>query len=291
MQKNIKKWILVFLIPTIIIFLLFYAYPLLTVIVTSMTEWKITTRPIFSGLNNYIDLFKDQVFIASLINVFKWLILSWTIYVGIGVLTALLTAKKNKFNRFVKVVYLIPNMISIAALAMTFYFIFQPSFGVVNSVIRAIGFTDFSKNWYYEYDTAFTTVTLTTIFFAGVIMLLVSSEISSVPDSIMESAKVDGAKDWQVNIYIILPMIKNIIGTSLILSTVQVLKVFEVIFLTTRGGPGNQTMNLSLYLYNTALKNNNFGYANAIGTIIIIVGIISIIAINKVFKMESSHYL
>jgi len=291
MLKNTRKWIIIFIIPAIIIFSLFYAYPFFSVIATSMTEWRLTETPVFNGFTNYINLFKDKVFIKSLGNVAKWLVLSWTIYVGLGVLIALLTRKQNKFNKFVKVTYLIPNMISIAALAMTFYFIFQPSFGVVNSVIRGLGFTDFSQNWYFQYNTAFSTVTLTTILFAGLITILVASEISAVPDSVMESAKVDGAKEWQVNVYIILPMIKNIIGTSLILATVQVLKVFEVIFLTTGGGPGSQTMNLSVYLYNNALKENNFGYANAIGTMIIIIGVVSIIAINKILKMESSHYL
>lgn len=280
---------LLFLFPTAAVFTLFYAYPLVNVLLTSFTDWKLTQPPVFVGFRNYVDLSRDGVFIASLVNVLKWLVLSWTVYVGIGILTALMTAEETGFNRIFRVIYLIPNMISIAALAMTFYFVFQPTFGVLNSVIRAIGFPQFNKNWYFEYDSAFFAVTATTIFFAGVIMLLVSSEVSSVPSSVLESAKIDGAKRWQRNLYVVLPMIRNIIGSSLILATVQVLKVFEVIFLTTRGGPGTQTMNLSLYLYRMALTSYQFGYANAIGTVTIVIGLIAIMAINRIFRMGSSH--
>lgn len=285
-----RHWIVLFLFPTIAIFLMFYAYPLVTVIVTSFTTWRIAQSPEFIGIANYVKLSTDNVFKASFVNVLKWLALYWTIFVGLGILTALLTVRKSGFNRFFRVVYLIPNMIARSALAMTFYFVFQPSFGIVNQFIRSLGFTEFNRNWFGQLDSAFYAVTAITIFFSGVIMLLVSSEISSIPDSVIESARIDGAKQWQIDFYIILPMIRNIVGTSLILATTQVLRTFESIVLTTSGGPGNSTMNLSLYLYRQAMLNNKIGYANAIGTVTIIIGVVAITGINRFFKMGTSQH-
>ena len=115
-------------------------------------------------------------------------------------------------------------------------------------------------------------------------MLLLSSEIAAVPSEVYESAKVDGASELQINIMIILPLIKNIIGTCLILATVDCLKTFEVIYLTTSGGPGNLTMNLPVLIFRTAMTNSNYGYANAIATITILIGAASMLLITKIFR-------
>jgi raffinose/stachyose/melibiose transport system permease protein len=199
--------------------------------------------------------------------------------------------RRDKFSRFVKVVYLIPNMIAVAALARLFYSFFQPSYGLVNQFIQWIGFSDFEMNWYMDPRTAFLSVTLTSILFAGIITLIVSSEIAAIPASIYEAATIDGATGTQVHRYITLPMLRNIIATSLILASTGALKMFEVIYLTTNGGPGNQTMNLSLLLYKTAMSDNDYGYANAIGTVIFVLGIGIILFITKLSKLGQSHYL
>ncbi|RAV16693.1 carbohydrate ABC transporter permease [Paenibacillus contaminans] len=287
-----KFWIGMFIAPTVIIFLMFYAYPLGTVIVTSFTEWHLVSPIVFNGFSNYAALFRhDPAFIASLFNTLIWLVLQCTVFVGLGVLVALVTMRRDKFSRFVKVVYLIPNMIAVAALARLFYSFFQPSYGLVNQFIQWIGFSDFEMNWYMDPRTAFLSVTLTSILFAGIITLIVSSEIAAIPASIYEAATIDGATGTQVHRYITLPMLRNIIATSLILASTGALKMFEVIYLTTNGGPGNQTMNLSLLLYKTAMSDNDYGYANAIGTVIFVLGIGIILFITKLSKLGQSHYL
>ncbi|MFD0715917.1 carbohydrate ABC transporter permease [Paenibacillus sp. GCM10027626] len=287
-----KFWTGLFIAPTLIIFLMFYAYPLGTVVVTSFTEWHLASPIVFNGFANYAALFRpDSAFGESLVNTLLWLILQCTVFVGLGVLVALLTMRRDKFSRFIKVVYLIPNMIAVAALARLFYSFFQPSYGLVNQFIAKIGFPDFDKNWYLDPSTAFLSVTLTSILFAGIITLIVSSEIASIPASIFESATIDGATGTQIHRYITLPLLKNIIATSLILASTGALKMFEVIYLTTNGGPGNQTMNLSLLLYKTAMSDNDFGYANAVGTVIFAIGIVVILIITKLSKLGQSHYV
>lgn len=288
-KKSVNKWIAVFLLPSLILFFGFYAYSIFTVFITGFTDWKLGEPINFAGLNNYVRMFQDPNFMISLKNTLIWLILHWIVLVGVSLLVSLVTIKKTRFNRVVRVIYLIPKMIPLAVIGFLYYFMFNPSIGIVNDFIRKIGFSDFNLNWFQDERTAFFAVTVTTIFYGGVYMLLLSSEIAAVPSEVYESAKVDGASELQINIMIILPLIKNIIGTCLILATVDCLKTFEVIYLTTSGGPGNLTMNLPVLIFRTAMTNSNYGYANAIATITILIGAASMLLITKIFRIGKNQ--
>lgn len=284
-RKSTRKWIVIFLLPSLILFLGFYAYSIITVFVTGFTDWKLGEQINFAGVSNFIKMFEDSTFLISLKNTLIWLVLHWVVLVGVSLLVSLATIKKTRFNRIVRVIYLIPKMIPLAVIGFLYYFMFNPTIGLVNDFIRQIGFEDFNLNWFQDERTAFFAVTVTTIFYGGVYMLLLSSEISAVPAEVYESAKVDGASDFQINVMIVLPLIKNIIGTCLILATVDCLKTFEVIYLTTSGGPGNLTMNLPVLIFRTAMTNSNYGYANAIATVTIFIGAAAMLLITKIFRM------
>lgn len=289
MRQN-KLWIAVFLLPTIILFLLVFGIPLVTVVYTSFFEWKSFSKAMhFIGLSNYISLLtSDKSFLTAFINTMLWIFLQCTVHIAIGTTIAIILSKKPMGWKFVRTAYMVPNIISAAALGMIFLNIFNPQFGVVNSIVRVFGAEGFSQNWYFDTKTAFMTVTSSWLLFAAIITILVMAEIMSIPQSIYESAKVDGASGLQTDLYITLPMLRNILGTCMVIAATSMLKEFELIYLTTRGGPGDATLNLPLYLYKTALIANNYGYANSIGTILIILGIISIILISRLFKLGHS---
>ncbi len=286
-MKNRALWITIFLIPTIIVFLLIFAIPVITVIYTSFFEYKgFSGKMTFIGLGNYIEAFKnDSSFRKALSNTVIWIFLQSTIHVSIGTILALILYRKPRGWKFIRTSFMIPNIISASALAMIFLNVFNPQYGIINSILKAIGLENLAKNWYFDFSTAFPTVTISWLIYAGLITILVLAEIMSIPDSIFEAAKIDGATDMQINFYITLPMLRNILGTSVIVSATSMLKEFELIFLTTKGGPADLTLNLPLYLYKTALIENNFGYANMMGTTLILMGIISILIINKFFRL------
>lgn len=284
-SKKTKFWIAAFLLPTMILFLGFYAYSIITVFITGFTDWRLGEPIRFAGTGNYIKMFQDSTFIISLKNTLVWLVLHWAVLVGTSLMVALITIKKTRFSRIVRVIYLIPKMIPLAVIGFLYYFMFNPSIGLVNDFIRKLGFKDFSINWFQDTRTAFAAVTVTTIFYGGVFMLLISSEIAAIPSEVYESAKVDGATEFQINTRIVLPLIKNIIGTCLILATVDCLKTFEVIYLTTNGGPGDLTMNLPVLIFRTAMSNSNYGYANAVATVTILIGAAAMLLITKVFRI------
>ena len=168
---------------------------------------------------------------------------------------------------------MIPNIISSAALGMLFLCIMNPQFGMVNNLIRFVTGSDFSQNWFLGADTAFFSVTLTWLPYAGLVTILVMAEMASIPEDIYEAARVDGATDFQIDIRIVLPMMRNIIGTATVLAATSMLQKLDIIMMTTNGGPAGKTMNMPMYLYQTALTDNNYGLANAQGVVLIAIGL------------------
>lgn len=289
MAKN-KVYIALFLLPTIFLFLIVYTVSLGVLFGTSFTEWTIGTRPVFKGIENYIKMFaEDSDFRQSLLNTTIWIILQSTVHVFIGVVFAIILRMKEFYWKFARTVYMIPNIISGAAVGMLFVCILNPDFGAVNSIVRLFGNKDFAQNWFMDYATSFFSLTMTWLPYAAIVTILILAEIAAISESLFESARIDGASELRINIHIVIPMLRNIIGTCVILAATSMLQKLDIIMMTTGGGPGNLTMNLPIYIYKTALMDNNFGYSNTIGTFLVVYGIVLVLLFQKLFKIGDSH--
>lgn len=289
-MKHVSKWnIVLFLAPTIILFIFVFAIPFFTVIITSFFNYRIGSPFVFTAFQNYLEAFKDPNFHKSFVNTMIWMFLQSTVHVGLGLILAIILSTKIFMWKVFRVIVMIPNVISMAVLGVIFLNIFNPQIGLVNGVIRVVtGNPEFTHNWYFNTATSFLTVTSTWLFYVGLITLLCLAGIMSVPKDIYEAATIDGASFFKKTVRITIPLIRNVIGTCVLISATSMLKEFELIYLTTKGGPGNITMNMPLLLYKKALIDNNFGYANVVGTILIIIGVIAILFINKTFSIGKS---
>lgn len=289
-SKN-KRYITLFLLPTVALFIMIYAVSLVILSGTSFTEWSAGRKPAFTGLDNYIQLFSsDSDFRKSALNTGIWVVLQSTIHVAIGTLFAIILSMKEFYWKFARTVYMFPNIISGAAVGMLFLCMLNPDFGAVNSIARLFGNTDYAQNWFMDYATAFFSVTMTWLPYAAVVTILILAEIAAIPESLYESARIDGASTFKINLYIILPMLRNIIGTCVILSGTSMLQKMDIILMTTGGGPGNETMNLPIYIYKTALMDNNFGYSNAVGVLLIGFGLMFVLLCRNLFRIGSSQH-
>lgn len=281
-------WITLFLAPALLLFGLIYIWPLGLSIVSSFTRWNGFEPMKYVGFDNYIKIFADQDFQSAMINTLKWAFFAAFVHVPFGVLVALILARKRPGWRFTRAVFMIPNIISRASLAILFIFIFRPGDGILNSLIRAVGFKDFSINWLYDPRTAFLSVTNIWLWFAAVITLITLAELSSISPSIHEAAKIDGASDFQIDWYVNLPYLHRIIGTGVIIAVTSVFKEFDVIYMTTNGGPGNLTLNIPVMMVSKIMNSDLYGYANALGIILLIMGVLVMLLSAKLFKMDKS---
>lgn len=125
LEKKNYKWIYLFLLPSLLIFLVFYLQPIITVFYTSLTKWDGFNSPSFIGFQNYVDMFQNEAFLISLKNIVLWSLIAGTLHVGFGVLVAFVLYHKPKGWKFTRTVFMIPNVISAAAWAMIYKFIFN----------------------------------------------------------------------------------------------------------------------------------------------------------------------
>lgn len=128
-------------------------------------------------------------------------------------------------------------------------------------------------------------MTITWLPFAATVTILVMAEMTSLDVSILEAAKVDGATEFQTTIRIILPLMKNIIGTTTVLGATSMLQKLDILMMTTKGGPGDVTLNLPYFVYNTAFSAKQFGLANSVGVLMIIMGLIVVGIINRIYRI------
>lgn len=288
LQRRNYKWIYLFLAPSLVIFLMFYFVPILTMFFTSFTKWDGFNSPTFNGVDNYVRLFQNPAFIISMRNLLMWSIVGVFLHVGFGVLVAFLLFKKPHGWKFTRAVFMVPNVISAAAWAMIYKFIFNNEMGVLNNIIRMVN-PDFNVQWFYTSPYAFWAVTFTWLFYAVIVTLIVLNDLMAVPEEVNEAARIDGANGAQITFRIHLPLCRNAIGTAIIATVTSRVAMYEAIQLTTAGGPGDDTMNVPLILVK-AIMDMNYGYANASGVIMFVIGAIIMALINKVLRMNESIY-
>lgn len=289
---KVKRWKLAaFLLPCLLLFALIYLIPLGMVFGSSFFEWKAGGVFNFVGLDNYINAFtNDPRMITALKNTVIWVLMQSTIHVGIGTVIAFMLARKMRGWKVMRTIYMFPNVVSAAALGVIFLNVFNPKYGLINSFISQITGNDFVKNWFFDQNSAFITVTWSWLLYTGMIIIIVLAALLAIPEDVLEAARIDGATEMQLNLQVKLPLIRTTLGTCVIVAATSMLREFELIYLTTQGGPGDLTINLPLYLYKTSMTDNNYGYANMMGVVLIVAGVITVYSINKLFRMNESDY-
>ena len=283
--KNKKIWIFLFTIPCMILFALVYAAPIITVFYTSLCDYTAFNSPAFQGIKNFITIFSDSDFICSIRNTLLWVVLQSTIHVGVGLAMALVLRRKPKGWKFARTAYMIPNIIPTAATGVMFTLLLNPMFGIVKPIMDFLGI-DYAMvpNLFGNSRYAFWTVTATWILYSGFNTIIFLAEMGAVRKEIYEAAAIDGATPWQADRYITLPLMRNVCGTCVTLASVAMVSQFDIIYMTTKGGPGTSTLNLPIYLYKAATLENNYGKANAVGVVQIIIGITLVILIKGLFR-------
>lgn len=287
MKKTLEDKIgmVLFLIPALVLFTAFFIYPVGYVIATSFLKWDGMGTAQFVGLNNYVAIFKDDVFRVSIKNNVIWALAGGLVQVPLATLAALLLAKKPKGWKIFRTVFFLPNIISGLALAMLWMAVFNNNYGILNGLLKIVGLGNLQNNWLGNVYTAFPVMVTYWVFYIGYYMVIILADISCIPETYYEAADLDGASKIKQDIYITLPLIRGSICTCMTLAMVYGLRQFEQVYLMTNGGPDNTTSVMVLYLFKN-LGNLNYGRANAAGVVLMIIGAIVIVSVRKLFDLK-----
>jgi raffinose/stachyose/melibiose transport system permease protein len=281
-NKNAKH-ILLFLAPAIIIYIVYFIYPLGFVMATSFTDWDGISAMKFNGIRNYINLFTDGTFIHALRNNIIWALSLGFIQIPLATAMALILARKPKGWKTFRTMYFLPNVISQVALAMMWLAIYNADHGLLNNLLVLIGRGDSATNWLGNMDTALMAVIIQQLFYIGYFMIVILASRMNIPTSYYEAAEIDGASIAQQEWSITLPMLKDILITTITLALAYGMRHFESTYLMTNGGPAHATDVLGILLYRN-LGALQYGEGNAIGTTLIIFGGATIVLIRHLLQ-------
>ncbi len=288
MQKSFRFAIYLSLLPALALFATFLVFPFFTILVTSFFEWRASGLR-FIGVENYLELWDSRAFPSALRNTAIWIAAAVLLHVPLAVLVAVILSRRLKGWKIFRTLFFLPNIVSYSALAIVFLGFYNARYGALNQVLADIGLEHWQRDWLFSYDTALYALIFTWLFHVGLYMIIIMAEIATIPDEIYEAAVMDGAGEIKQDLYITLPLLRNVIGTCMILTVTQSLIYFEGIFLTTGGGPANATLTLSMATYR-AFENFHWGEANAIGMHIVILGVAAILIIRRLFRIGERYF-
>ncbi|MBS7341100.1 MAG: sugar ABC transporter permease [Lachnospiraceae bacterium] len=285
-----KKAIILFVAPAFLLFTFVLFIPICQSIYYSLCDYNALTKPVFIGLENYRQLFTaDKTMRIAFKNSLFFLVFSVVTQLIVGLILAALLTNIKKGRNFFKNIYYLPCVLSSAALGLLWMFIFTPKLGI-NQVLAQFGIE--GPLWLMD-TKGFIILPMWVIAsvslwqYVGQSMMLYMAQISGISTSLYEASYIDGCTKVQAFRYITLPLIRPMMATAMSLNAIGSLKFFDLIFNMTEGGPNHQTEVLATHLYQQGFKYFKYGYASAIGTVLLVLCLIVTFIINKFVKMEN----
>ena len=254
-----------FLLPNFIGFFVFTAIPIVAGLVLSFTDFN-GFKGSFVGLDNYAKFFRDSQFQAALVNNLIYSALSVPLTVICALALAMLLNKPITGGGFFKTVYFFPNLTSMVAIGCVAMLLFQPEKGPVNQLLLALGVPlDSLPQWFFSTKTALYTVILVVVWKqSGYYMIMFMGGLKNIPPHLYEAARIDGANSWNIFWHVTWPMLSPTTFMVTILCFIGSFQIFDIINVTTQGGPGRATSVLVFRIYKEAFSNWDMGYASAI---------------------------
>lgn len=266
-----------FLAPILILMGLFVFYGLFYVIRLSLFKWDgfVPETMVFRGFKNYKILFSDPLTLKAFINVFIFMVFTVTIQLFLGLLIALLLRPKLAGAKFFRAIFYIPVTLSTVVIARTFMGLYEPYFGLLNTVLKAIGQEAWTRTWLGDPNTALWCIIAANIFqWTGAQMVYYIAGLTTISEEIFEAAQIDGAGFWRTLRNVVWPNLWPTHTTVIILGMVGAIKTFDIVWLLTQGGPGNATQFPATLLYQAVAQNSQAGYGASISVVMIAISVV-----------------
>lgn len=255
--------------PVIVGIVLFVFYPIAYLGQLSLNDYNLLNPAMseFIGLENYIEIFQREDFYVALRNTLVYTLGTVSITLTLAVLFALLLKRHSRLGSIVQAGIFIPHVISIVSISLVWLLMMEPSFGLINTVLKSLGLP--TSMWLQSSETSMLSIIIVSVWHStGYFTLIVLAALHSIPASLYEAAALDNAGPIRVFFKITLPMLSPQLFFMLIISTIGALKVFDTVNIMTGGGPNNSTTSLAYYIFQN--RTSNIGYASASGIVLMV---------------------
>lgn len=277
-----------FLLPVLLLLLLFYIIPTIMAFFVSMTDYSMLESPVWLGVGNYIKIIHDPVFLKSIVNT----VLYSLIYIPGNIVLAFILALML-LQPFVKMkgtwltaLYL-PRMTSMVVASFIWLWLYQPDYGLLNNLLSYIGIP--AQKWIYSSSAVLPSVALVTIWKeVGYTTVLVIAGLEGIPKDFYDASEVDGATKWQTFWKITIPLLKPVLLLIIIRTTIESFRVFTQIFVMTKGGPANASTTIIHQIYQTGFEYMRLGEASAMSFILLLILVIVFIPYFRMLRERTT---
>lgn len=266
-----KKAIIFFLFPALVIFIGIIIIPIAMSAYYSLLDWSGFGSGKFVGLSNYRGLISDPIFVKAAVNSLILAVASVFIQLPISLLLALVLAKGVKCEKIFATIYFIPVIISTVVIGQLWMKIYNYDYGILNLLLNSIGLGSLAQEWLGDTKRALAAAFIPIIWqYIGYHMLLMYAGIKSISTDIFEAAIIDGSSWWNTSLKITIPLLKPVLNVSVIFAVTGALKVFDLVYVLTGGGPAHASEVIGTYMVSTIFKGNQYGYGSAMAIFVII---------------------
>ncbi|GLU31346.1 sugar ABC transporter permease [Trinickia caryophylli] len=293
-RRSQSKWLVLsaFLAPSVVLLAVFLLYPLLSSFQLSMLDWNgLGTDARFVGLENWVHLASDAIFLRALRNNLLLALFSILIQLPIALALAVLLEKAGRGSRTLKILYFLPLLMSSVAIGVLFKNVYDPNFGPLNAALHAVGLDSLAVDWLG--DTRFALgATIAVICWQNIpfYMILFLAGLSSFPEEVAEAACLDGASPWTIFWRLKLPHLRGTLRTAAVLSIIGSLRYFDLIFVMTGGGPESASELMATYMYRTVFSSFQLGYGSAIASaMFLIVALVAAAALRITQRLATEN--
>lgn len=281
-QQLVNGWL--FIAVPVLLFIAFFAIPIVAALVLSLTDYAIIGDFEFVGLANYTRIFADSFFWIALRNTAYYTALYVPLGIAVALGSALLLNRDARAARIFRTLFYIPVVSSTVATASIWFWLLNPQYGVFNVVLGWFGIN--GPAWLYESTWAMPAIVVMSVWAGfGANMVIFLGGLQGVRADLYEAARIDGANGWQQFRHITLPGISRVMFLVSTLQIIGAFQVFDQAYILTKGGPGNSTVTLVYYIFDRGFDNLEMGYASALSFVLfLIIMVFSLInaRINKV---------
>ena len=251
-----------FISPWIIGFIIFVLGPMIMALVLSFYNWEIVRDPSFVGLRNYARLASDPLVWKSLLNTVYYTVIGVPLRICLALCLAVLLNHPGFLTNVFRMVFYLPSITSGVAVAVVWTWLYEPYFGVINSLLRVVGID--GPGWLSSPDWAMPALIIMGLVYIGQPMVVFIAGLKGIPPELYEASSLDGATWWRQFVNITIPMLSPTIFFNLIMQLIASFQVFTNAYVMTEGGPVNATLVYVLYLYQNAFLWLRMGYGAAL---------------------------
>jgi len=266
-----------FILPAVLLYIIFFIYPFINTVYFSLTNWNgVDPQKTFVGFNNYIRMVKDLMVWRSIYHNLIWVVIGTLIPIVIGLMiSVLLWEEKTKGRIIFQVIYFMPVVLSQVIVGITWGWIYNPVFGILNRLLKTIGLGSLCRGWLGDPKLALYMLLIAAIWaYSGFCIVVLLAGLQGMDSNLLDAAKCDGANFWQRFINVIIPQLSSVLTMLVVYTAIGGFKVFDIVFIMTKGGPANSTEVISTYTYNQSFQLNSIGYGAAL---CMLMGFISLI--------------